>query len=131
MDDIPRPDLDRLARHARTRRQDLGLPMTVLAAKAGLSKDTYARVERGRQVSAGSYAKAEAALGWGVGTVRGVLGGGEPAVARPAVPVGIPPEVGDAVAAAVVAVVGYLAGVAQASAGPSGLAGSPNEGERA
>jgi hypothetical protein len=116
MDETPRPDLDRLARHARTRRHDLGLPMTALAAKAGLSKDTYVRIEHGKRVSAGSYAKAEAALGWGVGTVRGVLGGGEPAVAQPAaVPIGIPPEVGEALAAAVVAVVGFLAGVAQGS----------------
>ncbi len=106
MDDTRPLDLQRLAQHARTRRLDLGLPITGIAARAGLSKDTYVRIERGAPVSASSYAKAEAALGWGAGTVRDVLTGGEPSLTATEMAV---PDLGQALAGAVTAVVGYLA----------------------
>jgi hypothetical protein len=111
MDETRPPDLQRLASHARTRRHDLGLPITGIAAKAGLSKDTYVRIERGKPVSASSYAKVEAALGWAVGAVRRVLDGGEPVLAAPEMAM---PDLGHALASAVTAVAAHLAGAGQA-----------------
>ena len=109
MDENRVPDLQRLAHHAWTRRHDLGLPITGIAAQAGLSKDTYVRIERGQPVSASSYTKAETALGWAVGTVRTVLDGGEPTLAAPALQADAA-GLGQALAGAVAAVADYLTG---------------------
>lgn len=94
MDSAPLPDLERLAQLALARRRHLGLTVTAITAKVGLSKDTYARIEKAQDVTASSYAKAETALGWAAGSVRDVLNGGEPTLAPPPAPA--PPHVGAA-----------------------------------
>lgn len=86
MDSAPLPDLERLAQLALARRRHLGLTVTAITAKVGLSKDTYAHIEKAEPVTASSYAKAERALGWGAGSIRNVLNGGEPTLAPPPAP---------------------------------------------
>ncbi|MZE79612.1 hypothetical protein [Streptomyces xinghaiensis] len=72
------PHLDRLAERATRRRLELGLGVEPAARSAGISKDTWKRVERGARVRDTSYAHMERALGWAPGSCRLVLSGGEP-----------------------------------------------------
>lgn len=50
------------------------------AAAAGVSKDTWQRVEEGRNVRESSYAKVGRALGWAIDSYITVAEGGEPAL---------------------------------------------------
>ncbi|MGA4864173.1 hypothetical protein ACPB9J_16150 [Streptomyces lavendulocolor] len=75
-------DLDRLARAVKTRRLEL-YPSRLLAAKsAGVSKDTWAKVEEGRPVRDVSYGKVDLALGWAVGSCLLIAEGGDPIPVR-------------------------------------------------
>lgn len=68
-----------LATSVRERRLELGLGIAAAAARAGMSKDTWRRIEEGAQVRETSYAKIDPALGWASGSCRGVLeGAGDP-----------------------------------------------------
>lgn len=78
------PDLARLARYVKARRLELGLARKLAAARAGMSKDTWRRVEEGEPVREMSYAKMDPVLGWASGSTAGVLGGGEPVATRAA-----------------------------------------------
>lgn len=71
---LPR-DLDRLAERALTRRQELALPLATAAQTAGMSKDTFRRVERGLPIRDSSYSKIDAALRWAPGSSLGILAG--------------------------------------------------------
>lgn len=71
-------DLDRLARAVKARRLQLHPSRLAAAAKAGVSKDTWQRVEEGDPVRDVSYAKMDPALGWAVGSCLLVAEGGSP-----------------------------------------------------
>ncbi|KUL59627.1 helix-turn-helix domain-containing protein [Streptomyces albidoflavus] len=78
------PDLARLARYVKDRRLELGLARKLAAAHAGMSKDTWRRVEEGEPVREMSYAKMDPVLGWAPGSTASVLAGEEPVATRPA-----------------------------------------------
>jgi hypothetical protein len=72
-------DLERLARAARRRRADLGLAMNETnAKKAGVSKGTWQRVEKGQSIRETNYRKIDGLLQWAPGSSLRVLDGGEP-----------------------------------------------------
>ncbi|MEE4419562.1 helix-turn-helix domain-containing protein [Streptomyces bugieae] len=67
--------LQRLAELIRQRRIDLDKPKVALAAAAGISPNTYLKVEEGRAVRENTYKALDAALGWASGSCRAVLDG--------------------------------------------------------
>lgn len=71
-------DLSRLAQAVKRRRLELGLARLTAAQSAGISKDTWQKVEEGQPVREVSYAKIDAALGWASGSCEMVAGGGAP-----------------------------------------------------
>lgn len=72
-------DLERLARAARRRRADLGLAMNdANAKKAGVSKGTWQRVEKGLPIRETNYRKIDGLLQWAQGSALRVLEGREP-----------------------------------------------------
>ncbi|HKR49533.1 MAG TPA: helix-turn-helix transcriptional regulator [Pseudonocardiaceae bacterium] len=79
----PTRDYLRLAKLARARRLELGLAITAVAEAAGISKDTYRRIEEGREVRDISYARIEPALHWALGSCRAVLEDRKPTPAEP------------------------------------------------
>lgn len=76
----PRDDADlaRLGGLAKARRVELGLGIKKAAAQAGISKETWSRLESGRPLRDLSYQKIERVLGWAAGSCTLVLDGGEP-----------------------------------------------------
>jgi hypothetical protein len=78
-------DLDRLAKYVRLHRLELYPSRLAAATAAGISKDTWARVERGLDVQEPKYTQIERALGWATGSCMAIAEGGEPVlVDRPA-----------------------------------------------
>lgn len=75
---VSTPDLQRLADRVIARRKGLNLSIKRAAVLAPLSKDTWIRVEAGKDVQGGSYDKVEGVLRWRIGSCRNVLDGGEP-----------------------------------------------------
>ncbi len=71
-------DLERLARYVEHRRLDLRLSRAAASAAAGMSKDTWMRVERGRPVREMNYAKIDKTLEWAPGSCLSVAAGQEP-----------------------------------------------------
>ncbi|MEU5477535.1 hypothetical protein [Streptomyces mirabilis] len=72
-------DLERLARAARRRRADLGIAMNdANAKKAGVSKGTWQRVEKGLPIRETNYRKIDGLLQWAPGSCLKVAEGGEP-----------------------------------------------------
>lgn len=71
-------DLQRLARVVTERRLELRLGIQPAAAQAGMSKDTWKRVEAGQVVRATTYTAMDRALGWAAGSCRRVIEGGDP-----------------------------------------------------
>lgn len=72
-------DLERLAHLVRQRRLELGLGIEPAARLAGMSKDTWKKVEAARDdLRATSYTGIERALRWAPGSCTRVLEGGEP-----------------------------------------------------
>ncbi|WP_075737561.1 helix-turn-helix domain-containing protein [Streptomyces acidiscabies] len=71
-------DLDRLGDRVKSHRLALYPSRQAAAAAAGITKDTWQRVEEGRPVRDTSYAKIDAALGWAAGSCLIVAEGGEP-----------------------------------------------------
>jgi hypothetical protein len=72
-------DLERLARAARRRRADLGIAMNdANAKKAGVSKGTWQRVEKGLPIRETNYRKIDGLLQWAHGSCLKVAEGGEP-----------------------------------------------------
>jgi hypothetical protein len=70
-------DLNRLAAAVRTRRTELRLGIEPAAKLAGISKDTWKRVEAGLRVRDTTYAAIDHALQWAPGGCVAVLEGGE------------------------------------------------------
>ncbi|MFF7022954.1 helix-turn-helix domain-containing protein [Streptomyces klenkii] len=71
-------DLERLARYVEQRRHELQLPRTEAASLAGMSKDTWRRVETGLPVRDSKYVQIDRVLQWATGSCVAVMGGGEP-----------------------------------------------------
>jgi len=103
------------------RRTELRLGVEPAAKAAGISKDTWKRVEAGQKVWDRSFAGIESALGWELGACRRILDGLDPAAAGNAPAAGgatvtqIPKDelkrlVGDAVQSAAIATKGSLTG---------------------
>jgi transcriptional regulator with XRE-family HTH domain len=71
-------DLERLAKAVKTARLAL-YPSRLAAAKAaGMSKDTWQRVEEGTEVRDGTYAKVEKVLDWPAGECLVIAEGAQP-----------------------------------------------------
>ncbi|MGW4493849.1 helix-turn-helix domain-containing protein [Streptomyces sp. NPDC004376] len=72
-------DLSRLATRVRAHRMQRYNSRLAAAQAAGISKDTWMRVEEGREdVRESTYVKIERALGWAPDSWRAVAEGGEP-----------------------------------------------------
>ncbi len=109
------PAHERLATLVHTRRTELKLGVEPAAKAAGISKDTWKRVEAGQKVWDRSFAGIETALGWELGTCRAILDGAETDPAPGVEVTQIPKDelkrlVGDAVQTAAIATKGTLTG---------------------
>lgn len=71
-------DPARLAKHVKDRRLELGIPRKRAAELAGMSKDTWQRIEEAHDVRLMSISKVDAVLGWASGSAVGILEGHEP-----------------------------------------------------
>lgn len=71
-------DLHHLGERVQQRRVALGLGIEPAARKAGMSKDTWKRVERGQSVLATTYPKIDFGLDWATGSCEAILEGQEP-----------------------------------------------------
>jgi hypothetical protein len=71
-------DLDRLAKYVKAHRLEQYSSRDAAAVAAGITKDTWQRVEEGRPAREASYAKVDRALGWSVGSCVAVAEGGAP-----------------------------------------------------
>jgi hypothetical protein len=74
------PHLERLAALVKKRRAELKLGIEPAAKLAGISKDTWKRVEAGRKVWDTKYTGVETALQWATGSCLRVLNGEDPIV---------------------------------------------------
>ncbi|MFE1192858.1 helix-turn-helix domain-containing protein [Streptomyces olivaceoviridis] len=74
-------DLDRLAKHVKAHRLELYPSRLAAAQAAGISKDTWQRVEEGEEVRDSTYAKIDKALGWVSGSCLIIAEGGGPVLA--------------------------------------------------
>lgn len=112
----PSPEYARLAEIAHARRLELGLPIAKAAQAAGVSKDTWKRIEEGKPVRDVTYAKIENVLVWVAGSINEILDGATGAVTSERSPTGVAARVsaldeedlGQAVAGAMVAVTDNL-----------------------
>jgi hypothetical protein len=77
------PALERLGQLVQTRRGELKLGVEPAAKLAGISKDTWKRVEAGLKVWDRSFAGIEAALQWAPGSCRLITDGGDPIISEP------------------------------------------------
>lgn len=77
-------DLERLSKLVVARRLELGLGILPAAKQAGISKDTWKRVETGQAVRATTYTDIEHTLQWAVGSCRAIIeGAAGPVVVAP------------------------------------------------
>lgn len=79
-------DLSRLAKRVKAHRLELYPSRLAAAQAAGISKDTWHRVEDGDEVRESTYAKIDRALGWATGSCAAISEGGEPALVGEAAP---------------------------------------------
>jgi len=75
--------LHALAQAVKGRRLSLGLARLRAATLAGMSKDTWKRVEEGQPVREMTYAAMEPVLHWAQGSCAAILAGGKPTPAEP------------------------------------------------
>ena len=76
--DMATRDLHRLAKYVRAHRLEQFSSRDAAATAAGVSKNTWKRVEEGEGVWEKTYAKIEKVLGWGTGSCLQIAEGGEP-----------------------------------------------------
>jgi len=76
-------DLARLSRYVLHQRMELYPSRYAAAKRAGISKDTWHRVEKAEPVRDMNYAKIDAALKWAAGSCIAVLEGREPVPVEP------------------------------------------------
>lgn len=74
-------DPQRLGARVKAHRLQLYASRDAAASAAGISKDTWQRVEEGRPVRESTYVKVDKALGWAPGSCTLVGEGGEPVLA--------------------------------------------------
>lgn len=74
-------DLDRLAKRVKAHRMELYPSRLAAAQAAGISKDTWRRVEDGEEVREAKLAKVDEALGWATGSCILIAEGGSPILA--------------------------------------------------
>ncbi|UOB09145.1 helix-turn-helix domain-containing protein [Streptomyces sp. HP-A2021] len=72
------PDLDRLAKYVKAHRMETFTSRKAAADTAGISKDTWQKVEEGQDVRESTYAKIDRALGWATGSCTAIARGDEP-----------------------------------------------------
>jgi DNA-binding XRE family transcriptional regulator len=77
-------DLDRLAKNVKAHRMEYFASRKAAADTAGISKDTWQRVEEGAEVRESTYAKIDKALGWATGSCLAIAEGGNPVFVQPA-----------------------------------------------
>jgi hypothetical protein len=77
------PDLTRLAKAVKAQRLKLFRSRLAAATAAGMSKDTWQRVEEGLEVYDSTYLKIESVLQWAEGSCAAILEGGEATSAIP------------------------------------------------
>lgn len=75
-------DLVRLAKRVKAHRLELYPSRLAAAQAAGISKDTWHRIEEGQEVREATYAKVDKALGWATGSCIVVAEGFEPVMAN-------------------------------------------------
>lgn len=80
--DMATRDLDRLAKYVKAHRLEAYPSRMAAAEAAGVSKDTWQRVEEGLPVREKTYAKICRALGWAADSWITVAEGGEPVLAE-------------------------------------------------
>ncbi|WP_406078645.1 hypothetical protein OG337_28665 [[Kitasatospora] papulosa] len=78
----PSDPRDRLAECVKNRRLELKLARKRAAELAGMSKDTWQRIEEAGEVRLMSVAKVDAVLDWAPGSATGILEGREPIPVR-------------------------------------------------
>lgn len=71
-------DLDRLAKRVKAHRMEQYSSRDAAAAAAGVTRNTWKRVEEGQEVRESTYAKVDRALGWASGSCLLIAEGGEP-----------------------------------------------------
>ena len=76
--DMATRDLGRLASRVKAHRLELYPSRLAAARAAGISKDTWQRVEDGEEVREKSYAMIDRVLGWATGSCILITAGGEP-----------------------------------------------------
>jgi hypothetical protein len=76
--DMASRDLGRLAKRVKAHRLELFSSRLAAANAAGISKDSWQRVEEEEDVRESTYAKIDKALGWAVGSCIAIAEGGEP-----------------------------------------------------
>lgn len=75
-------DLRALAEAVKGRRHALGFARLYAAKLAGMSKDTWKRVEEAQPVRELNYAKIDRILGWATGSCLSIKAGGSPTPAQ-------------------------------------------------
>lgn len=71
-------DLERLGKRVKAHRLELYPSRLAAAQAAGISKDTWKRVEEGQEVRESTYARIDKALGWATSSCMAIAEGGEP-----------------------------------------------------
>jgi hypothetical protein len=74
-------DLGRLAKSVKAHRLELYPSRLAAAQAAGISKDTWHKVEEGQDVRDSTYTKVDKALGWVTGSCMLIAEGGSPVLA--------------------------------------------------
>ncbi|MFH8336897.1 hypothetical protein [Streptomyces sp. AM6-12] len=72
-------DLDRLAKYVKAHRLEQYSSRDAAAAVAGVTRNTWKRVEEGLDVRESTYVAIDKALGWAVGSCIAIAEGGDPA----------------------------------------------------
>ncbi|MEU3851793.1 hypothetical protein [Streptomyces sp. NPDC029554] len=73
-------DLDRLAKSVKAHRLQQYPSRDAAAEAAGITRNTWKRVEEGQEVRESTYGKVDKALGWAIGSCLAIAEGGEPAL---------------------------------------------------
>lgn len=71
-------DLDRLAKSVKAHRLQQFPSRDAAAEAAGITRNTWKRVEEGMEVRESTYAKVDKALGWSIGSCLAIAAGGNP-----------------------------------------------------
>lgn len=74
-------DLDRLAHSVKRHRMEQYPSRDAAAEAAGITRNTWKRVETGDEVRESTYAKVDKALGWAIGSCLIIAEGGNPVLA--------------------------------------------------